>query len=324
MNNILQIHNTEITGNLPSEIMLLPASPVIGRDGRSFTYSIDNLLLGWEKHSQDIPIDVDHKSEYGFSTEASGWIKSIFSRDSQLWASVEWTDDGAKLVSQKKYRYISPAFYTNEFNEVQFLSSVALTNHPNLKMPALNHKENKETNNQQEVKKESIKHMSIQLLNKTLGIDENADFTASLNAVMKLKEQKIDLNNFMPKADYDLVLNSRDELQAKLNEIEINILKKEANSIVDNAIKEGQVAESSRDFYLDLCRNSEGLENVKQHLNSKPKLTQSVLANKSNATPQTHSLSAEEISIGKKMGLSEEDLLKSKEIIKKNNEEQGA
>lgn len=297
---ILQIHSTEITGNLPSEIMLLPVSPVIGRDGRSFTYSIDNVLLGWEKHGQDIPIDVDHKSEYGFSTEASGWIKSIFSRDNSLWASVEWTDDGAKLVSQKKYRYISPAFYTNEFNEVQFLSSVALTNHPNLKMPALN---NKQTNNQQQVKKESITQMSIQLLNKTLGIDENADFTASLNAVMKLKEQKIDLNNFMPKADYDLVLNSRDELQAKLNEIETNNLKVEANSIVDNAIKEGQVAESSRDFYLDLCRNLEGLENVRQHLNSKPKLTQSVLANKSNATPQTHSLSAEEISIGKKNGI---------------------
>ncbi len=44
MNNLLQIHSIEITDSLPSEIMLLPSSPVAGRDGRrTKEYSISRL-----------------------------------------------------------------------------------------------------------------------------------------------------------------------------------------------------------------------------------------------------------------------------------------
>lgn len=360
--NILQIHSTEITGNAPEEITLLPPSPVMGRDGRVFTWSFETVSKGWEKHAQEPPIDTDHKSEYGFSTEASGWIKSIFTRDGSLKAKVEWTEEGKKLVSQKKYRYISPAFYTNEFNEVQYVSSAALTNHPNLKMPALNRKnnnshsanlvmeteglqnnKNKNTleinNQQQEVKKESITPMDKQLLNKTLGLDEKAEFDVALNTVLKLKEQhssavqllnlnkdnsavKVDLNNFVPKADYEVVLNSKNELQAKLQEIETNTLKVEANSIVNEAVKNGQISENSRSFYLDRCNNQKELEEVRIHLNSKQKLSETIHANKTKSnTPQTHSLTAEEISVGKKMGHTEEDLLKAKEAMKQAEED---
>ena len=311
MDKILHIHNTEITQDLPTEIMLLPPSPVIGRDGRSFTYSQNTILEGWAKHGQKIPIDVDHKSEYGISTIAVGWVESIYSYDNSLYAKVEWNEEGQKLVSKKYYRYISPAFYSNEFNEVQYLSSVALTNQPNLKMPSLN-----KINNQ--YKKENNKNMDKQLLNKALGVDENSDFTVALNSIMNLKEQKIDLNKFVPKEDYEVVLNSKNELQKKIEDIENNNLKKEAEALIDEAINSGQISTNSKEFYMSLCTNKDGLENVKQHLNSKPKLTDEILSNKPKTNIQNHSLTADEISIGKKMGLSEEDLIKSKEIINKN------
>ena len=102
MNNILQIHSTEITG-LPQDIMLLPNSPVLGRDGRSFTYSREAVIDGWNKHAQKIPIDIDHKSEHGISTIAVGWVESIYSKNNSLYARVEWNEEVEKLVSKKYY-----------------------------------------------------------------------------------------------------------------------------------------------------------------------------------------------------------------------------
>lgn len=194
---------------------------------------------------------------------------------------------------------------------MQYLSSVALTNHPNLKMPSLNNIQ--PVNKKQEDKPK----MDKQLLNKALGLEENADFTVVLNTIMNLREQKADLNNFVPKADYEVVLNSKNELEAKLKEIEIKHLQAEASAMIDSAIKNGQIAENSRNFYLDLCMQKDELEKVKQHLNSKPKLSETVLGNQSNKIPQTHSLTAEEIQVGKKMGHSIEELTKAKNINSK-------
>ena len=163
-------------------------------------------------------------------------------------------------------------------------------------------------------KQEDKPKMDKQLLNKALGLEENADFTVVLNTIMNLREQKVDLNNFVPKADYEVVLNSKNELEAKLKEIEIKHLQAEASAMIDSAIKNGQIAENSRNFYLDLCMQKDELEKVKQHLNSKPKLSETVLGNKSTAIPQTHSLTAEEIQVGKKMGHSIEELTKAKNI----------
>jgi hypothetical protein len=55
---------------------------------------------------QDIPIDVDHDHEGG----AVGWMKSLAVKDDTLWATPEWTDQGAQDVAAGKYRYFSPHF----------------------------------------------------------------------------------------------------------------------------------------------------------------------------------------------------------------------
>lgn len=83
---------------------------------------------------QDIPIDVDHDHEGG----AVGWMKSLSVQGDTLWATPEWTDQGAADVGAGKYRYFSPHFgpwkdpESGDTHRVVLMSG-AITNFPFLK-----------------------------------------------------------------------------------------------------------------------------------------------------------------------------------------------
>lgn len=83
---------------------------------------------------QDLPIDVDHNHEGG----AVGWMKSLAVKGDTLWATPEWTEEGARDVAAGKYRYFSPHFgpWKNPETGDQYpavLMSGAVTNFPFLK-----------------------------------------------------------------------------------------------------------------------------------------------------------------------------------------------
>lgn len=78
----------------------------------------------------DLPIDLEHESLdiplRSDSRDARGWFK-LEIRNGELWAvNVRWTPDGARRLSEKTQRYISPAFYTDEEGRVVELINVAL------------------------------------------------------------------------------------------------------------------------------------------------------------------------------------------------------
>jgi hypothetical protein len=60
----------------------------------------------------ELALDVEHFPELG----AVGWFKDVFKKPADenngptLWATVEWTEEGAGLVKSKKFRYFSPEF----------------------------------------------------------------------------------------------------------------------------------------------------------------------------------------------------------------------
>ena len=56
----------------------------------------------------DLMLDYSHESE----KEAAAWFEDLYLSDDgkELWAKVDWTDDGADSVRKKKYRYISADF----------------------------------------------------------------------------------------------------------------------------------------------------------------------------------------------------------------------
>ena len=84
----------------------------------------------------DLYVNYDHREHGG---EAAGWIKQAEARDDGLWVFVEWTEDAAKKLKNKEYRYWSTE-YSDEWedphtgqkhNDVLF--GGALTNVPFLK-----------------------------------------------------------------------------------------------------------------------------------------------------------------------------------------------
>lgn len=85
----------------------------------------------------DIAIDYKHASE----DVAAGWIKEVYlsSDGTELWAKVDWTPNGKKILTEKEFRYLSPEFvYEYQDNESlkkfgPVLLGAGLTNRPVIK-----------------------------------------------------------------------------------------------------------------------------------------------------------------------------------------------
>lgn len=85
----------------------------------------------------DLAIDYKHDSD----DVAAGWIKEVhLSEDGNaLWATVEWTPKGKKVLSDKEFRYVSPEFsgdYQDNESLKKFgptLLGAGLTNRPVIK-----------------------------------------------------------------------------------------------------------------------------------------------------------------------------------------------
>ena len=99
----------------------------------------------------DVPIDYDHGIVYaagsGAAVPAAGWIKGIEDAPDEsgiLWAMAEWTEQAAKYIEERAYKYFSPVMEAgardNKTGVQQgwTLTSAALTNIPVLQdLPAI-------------------------------------------------------------------------------------------------------------------------------------------------------------------------------------------
>lgn len=87
---------------------------------------------------RDIPITEGHES--WDEKPAIGWFKELHDKGADgLWATIEWTEQGKTLLTEKSYKYFSPEFYTEyedpETREIykNVLVGGALTNKPYFK-----------------------------------------------------------------------------------------------------------------------------------------------------------------------------------------------
>lgn len=102
----------------------------------TFDSFIQNLAAGVP--TDQIAGDFDHEPDLGGSTAACGWLKPgalEADADGRLWATVEWTWEGAYAIREQRYRYISPtwslAFIDDEGVEHgPTILGFALTNRP--------------------------------------------------------------------------------------------------------------------------------------------------------------------------------------------------
>ncbi len=94
-----------------------------------------SVIADYEAHGIDLMIDYDHASLASFSLDpaqagkAAGWF-NIELRDGALWAvNVRWTEPAADALRRKEWRFMSPAFHTEE-GRITGLMNVAITNLP--------------------------------------------------------------------------------------------------------------------------------------------------------------------------------------------------
>lgn len=80
----------------------------------------------------DIVFDYEHQTILGAKAPAAGWIKEYrYTDGSGIEARVEWSDEAAKYILKKEYRYFSQVFGVRKTDRrIIALHSVALTNTP--------------------------------------------------------------------------------------------------------------------------------------------------------------------------------------------------
>lgn len=308
--------NAELpVGEPPEWVQLIPATPhVVGRDGRAWVWdqvAQAAVMKAWEHRAAPASIDWEHAGELlapqGHEAPAAAWITELQLRDGALWGRVDWNRRAANQIREREYRFLSPAFnYSKTTRRIASLCSVALTNNPNLRLPALNRAdrttpEEEEmdlsklcellglppTATMEEIVKAVTKLKTAQAQNAVqgdqlpkalctaLGIAEAATVDQAVTALETLTKKPaddVDLNKFVPRPDYDKALNRAGAAEAKLKDIQDAERETKITSAVDEAQAAGKIAPASRDFYLAMCRKEGGLEDFQKFVETAPKL----------------------------------------------------
>lgn len=176
---------TDVAGAPPSRIELLPAGTVKPNDGRDpwrleDANAVVQASLSAAPHGV-LAIDYDHAADLaapkGGAAPAAGWITNLHvAQDGGIWGDVEWTEAGAKAITSKEYRFVSPCFLHRQDRTITRLVGAALVNRPALpQLTALAHAHGD--------------HMDpiLAAVLEALGLPKSADQTATLSAISALK-----------------------------------------------------------------------------------------------------------------------------------------
>lgn len=281
---------------------MIPAGTAEGRDGRKwFNNNPDAIVAAFETK---LPFDVEHSTEIkgpkGEDADAYGWIVQLENRNGEIWAGVEWNDNGVYKIKDKRYGFYSPAFSYDDKLNITAMSSAGLTNKPNFRVPALNRSETQEDTTMPLPK----------VLADALALPETATEQDAVTAIGALKSaeqvalnrvSQPDLTKFVPKETYEVALNRATSAESAIKAVQ----DKETEGLVDAAIAAGKVAPANKEMYVALCRTEGGREQFERFAETAPKIVDA----KPKKTPvqqQSEELTKDEIALCRQMGVSEE------------------
>jgi phage I-like protein len=316
------------SGPLPSSIELIPAGTLIqGRDGRKWKNSQPHkVALNSMARLSRLVIDENHATDLaapkGGASPAMGWMTNLRAGEGgAIHADVEWTKRGEQAVLNREYSFISPVFLHDEQGEITVVLRAALTNSPNLQLPALNSEKNSELSHYQE------DSMNKELC-AALGLSETATEAEIIVAIKALNAakpgttqtqtdtSKVDLAAYAPRADLNAMEARAVAAEKQLAELNAAGLKHEAEAAVDEAIRNRKIAPASRVEYLALCASKEGLESFKKIIAASPAIISAETQAPEGTPPAAGggaALNAEETATYKAMGYTEEEIKKIKE-----------
>jgi phage I-like protein len=265
-----------------------------------------------------------------------GWMTNLRTgRDGSLWADVAWTRRGEEAVLNKEYSFISPVFLHDEQGEITVVLRAALTNSPNLQLPALNAEQGSVEHPSGE-KPESI-HQEVfmdKALCAALGLSETATGAEVLAAVQALqgkaalnaagavqdggtKVTAVDLAAYAPRADLNAMEERALAVEKQLAELNAAKFRAEVEGVIDQAVKDRKIAPASRAEYLALCATQDQLESLKKAFAANPAIIGTETQAPEGAPPAAGSaglaLNAEETALARAMGYSVEEFQKIRE-----------
>ena len=277
------IEDAELSSSAPPQwVMLIPAGEFSGRDGRGpFQLSDAARVIAATEAlglTAGVPIDYDHATDFaapkGRPAPAAGWIRELQERDGALWGHVEWTPHGAKAITSREYRYISPVFQYSTDGAVTRLLRAGLTNNPNLYLTAIStraaevaapHSEGSEAMD-----------TLLQQLCEMLGLDDDASPDEALAAVRAMRDASGDDDEDGGRdgaqGDYCANHSGAGAMQAgadparyvavaqfqrvlgELNQMRAERSSERAERAVDDAIKAGKLIPAQRQWAISYCQ----------------------------------------------------------------------
>jgi phage I-like protein len=285
-------------GVLPNRIQVVPAgTTIIGRDGRVWKNTHPQAVV----HNSTtrlgmLPIDENHATDLaapkGGAAPALGWMKNL-GTDAQgaIWAEVEWTDRGREALGKKEYRYISPVFTSSAGGEITAILRAALTNNPNLSLPALN---------SSELPGNPAQEKPMQNILAALGLAETATEQEAIALIQAMRAQlaamsattkptvplvalaaaeqpppRIDLAVYAPRTDLNAMEARAVAAERELTTMKVAQFKGAVEAVVDQAIRDRKIAPASKGEYIHLCSTQEALETFKKVIGVTPPLISS-------------------------------------------------
>jgi phage I-like protein len=256
-------------GQAPEWVQLFPHDGrITGRDGREWELvDPSGLVLAFQSGGIDLPVDYEHQNENPDAKArgpipAAGWIKELRAENG-VWGRVEWTATASEMIGRREYRFLSPSFlYHAETGQIVRLKGAGLVHNPNLHLTALASQEDamippKRTDTP--AKKPATKPDQGQpmdaaafaaMIAELLGLPPD---TPQDQLFAKLQEKigaDPDPAKYVPVAAVQAMLSERNLSLATASQ-------ERATQKVDQAVRDGYLSPSMKDWATALCRSNE-------------------------------------------------------------------
>jgi phage I-like protein len=260
--------------------------------------SMSKVVEEFNSRRNDMVIDYEHQTLSGAEAPAAGWIKGLINKGSDgIWASVEWTPRALRYLRGREYRYLSPVFVKRALdNMVVRLVNTALTNQPAIDgmVPVVNKEKDsgsqgaEGSSNSLELSNPRVfeslkkrKEVAMKKLFEALGLREDIGEEQTLKAVeaMKLENEALKARSAAAAkvvealgldkgATPSEVLGTieamkqgsaqAEALGRKAAELEARLREGEAGELVAQAMKEGKITPSQKDWAREYAERDPG------------------------------------------------------------------
>ena len=197
---------TVASGDTIENVQICPVGdfPNGGREQRCSLKAFENVVNRWKAQgSKEILVDFEHKCEEGGTadTSAAAWATNLrVEKNRGLVADFKVTDLGAEALSNRRLRFLSVAWLVNKTTrEPTEITSIALTNKPNIPVAPVLNRENAGGINVEE----ETKGPTMDKLKEALGLSADAtedQILAAVQEALKAKEEVAQLKANAEKA----------------------------------------------------------------------------------------------------------------------------